>query len=128
MIVFFMHSILPLILGGLIYYYFRSNRIILNLFLNKMTILKNSHKATLPECLVYNLPDGLWAYSLMSSILLIFDQRLEEKSKYWIIIAFLFPILSEFLQLLKVQQGTFDVIDIIYYLIFSTISFLILKK
>jgi len=65
------------------------------------------------------LPDGLWSYSLMSSMLIIWNRKI---NFFWAAITFSFCILFETLQYLQVIYGVGDLIDIITYFIFVTIA------
>ena len=69
-----------------------------------------------------HLPDGLWAYSVTSTILFIWNNKL---NIFWIYILFIFFILFEYFQFIKLILGTFDVIDIIVYFIFALSAILL---
>ena len=100
----FLNVVLPILLGILIYYF--------------------AGKFSLNKYIRNQLPDGLWAYSLVSSILIIWDRKI---TAIWIIIIFIFFILFEGLQYFKIINGTADMVDIITYFIFASIA-LILNK
>jgi hypothetical protein len=70
------------------------------------------------------LSDGLWAYSLTSLVLIIWNRK---PNLFWLTITFLcFPIL-EFLQEIELVKGTGDIIDITAYIFFAIFA-LILNK
>ncbi|HLP47034.1 MAG TPA: hypothetical protein VK469_13870 [Candidatus Kapabacteria bacterium] len=65
------------------------------------------------------LPDGLWAYSLTSMILIIWNRRINSS---WIIILIGFFLIFESLQYLQLVNGTGDIVDILFYLFFFFIA------
>lgn len=71
--------------------------------------------ARIPSWVRFNLPDGLWTYSLTYSLLLIW-----KRSKMLSSVLFSCPSLAvsftyEGLQLLKILPGTFSIYDILSY-------------
>jgi hypothetical protein len=71
----------------------------------------------LPDWLIYSLPDGLWIFSYMSLILLIWKNKINLHNIIWIVIAPVIVILFEFGQLLYITKGTFDYNDIAFYIV-----------
>ena len=65
------------------------------------------------------LPDGLWAYSLMSAILVIWQRRIVIG---WILAVFALSIGFDTLQYYHWIAGTGDLYDILTYFIFFGIS------
>jgi hypothetical protein len=65
------------------------------------------------------LPDGLWAYSFISMILVIWHRQL---NLCWMISAYLLAACFEVFQYLKLVPGTADIIDVTVYIIFITIG------
>lgn len=129
------NSILPLILGAFIYISFRSNSLLMFRWFNLLHLdfvvvylRKNIyfHIAKLPSWLIYSLPDALWVYSLISTIFIIWGMDFL-KMKFWLTISLLIAPLLEFLQFLKLFPGTFDIIDLLFYLIGSILSLTIVK-
>lgn len=97
----FLNIILP-VLGGSCLYFMSSN-------LSLTGFLRNQ------------LPDGLWAYGLTSSLLIIWNRKI---NIIWISIIFIIFLLFESLQHFHFISGTGDWFDIIMYFSFSTISLL----
>ena len=64
--------------------------------------------------------DGLWAYALMSLILIIWDRSV---NLFWVVIVFLFFVAVEILQYKHVIPGVGDSVDVFVYFIFSSLSF-----
>lgn len=111
--------IVPLLLGGLIYIVFRSKSLILFTWFDEISIsgftnlvrdflypLKNS----LPDWIIFSLPDGLWVYSFTSFLIIIWSDDFESV-KYWMVIPLLTFFLIELLQLFNILKGTFDIVD-----------------
>lgn len=112
------HVFLPLFLGGMIYWAARPN------------ILAFSHSAIqpfgwaeyLPDWLVFNVPDGLWSYALLSLTFILWQNSRSLNALLWLLIAFSLGILLEIAQYLRLISGTFDWLDVFTYLIFNTFS------
>ncbi|MEI6898620.1 MAG: hypothetical protein WCL00_01980 [Bacteroidota bacterium] len=66
----------------------------------------------LKPSLVFYLPDGLWAYSFISFILIIWHRKIHI---IWIILVFFIYVLFEILQYFKIIPGTGDIMDIFTY-------------
>ena len=71
----------------------------------------------LPEWALYSLPDCLWIFSFTTLILFIWGNTITKKNIYWISFIPLFAIISELFQLINIIRGTFDVNDILAYII-----------
>ncbi len=67
------------------------------------------------------LPDGLWAYSVISALLIVWDR---EFSAFWLCIAASTFVCFETLQLCNVIQGTGDPLDVITYTFFGLLPIL----
>lgn len=67
------------------------------------------------------LPDGLWAWSLFSCILIIWDRRIHS---FWISVAFVFCIGFEVLQHFQIIRGVGDYLDVLVYFISGVIALL----
>jgi hypothetical protein len=124
-------SFISLVLGGLIYVLYRQKSIIFLSFIanhteNRMTdIRSNINLSQLADWIIYSLPDGLWLFSYM-----LFVDCLWQKSKsrlFWILILPIIAILWEFGQKASICQGTFDINDLLSYLI-VVIIFLLISK
>lgn len=126
-----------LILGGLIYISFRVDSLMMfkwfeNFSLRKpidslreMTLV---HKSLLPDWMLYSLPDGLWVFSYVSLILLLWGNKLSSFNIIWIFLMPIFAIASEVGQLLSLIPGTFDIIDLIFYILGTIIPLIIYNK
>jgi hypothetical protein len=96
-----LNIILPLILGSLIYWAGKTNFI--------------------PAPIRNYLPDSLWAYAFISSILIIWDRAIHFG---WIFLVFLVACCFEGLQGIHAIAGTGDITDIIVYFLSFTIALL----
>jgi hypothetical protein len=99
--------------------------IIVNVFLPLLLgyFIYNSGDAGRMNLLVKNhLPDGLWAYSFMAAILIIWNRQV---NYVWIAIACLLSGGFELMQCLHWVAGTGDIMDILAYLIFIGLAILI---
>ncbi|MBI5857459.1 MAG: hypothetical protein HZB42_07390 [Sphingobacteriales bacterium] len=85
----------PLLIGYFIYYAGENG------FINPM--IKNY------------LPDGLWAYSFTSALLIVWNREI---NIFWIIIAFVAALSIELLQYFGLMPGTADAFDFLMYAIF----------
>lgn len=126
--------ILPLIIGCVLYLFFRAENLILfkwidylglSNYINEIRNLSLIKNITLPNWIVYNLPDGLWIFSLTYLVIYLWDFKINKHSILWIISAPIIGISTEFFQLAKSFSGTFDIIDLIFLVIASTLPFLI---
>lgn len=110
----FFHLTIPLIIGIIIYLLYRG---IPFLNIEKFFIAQSNRENFFSLFLYYNLPDGLWLYSLLVTLKIVWNKQLLTKGRYWIYAIISFAILSEFAQKLKIIPGTFDYLDILAYLI-----------
>ncbi|WP_291151809.1 hypothetical protein [Flavobacterium sp. UBA7680] len=85
-------------------------------------------KVIIPEWVLFALPDGLWMFSYMSLILLVWKNNISRESVIWIFIIPFVSLLSEVLQAIKVIPGTFDKIDLVMYLLGTSLPFIFYKK
>jgi hypothetical protein len=122
--------IIPLIIGVLLYVSFRSTSIKMfgwfyNFGFRELTnlirVFFNPFKKCLPSWIYYSLPDALWVYSFTSIYLILWNNRIN----YWLIIPFFFGCLFEIAQSLKIVDGTYDPIDLIFSLIAFILSIFI---
>lgn len=128
--------VLPILLGGYIYISFRSESLLMFSWFKKLQLydliidyrsFSISYIDNFPEWFYYSLPDGLWMYSITSSVILIWNHN----SKYlifWLCIIFFLGVIIELLQFFQWHEGTFDVIDLFFVFIAFLLSLLINYK
>ena len=118
--------ILTLVIGGLIYIAYRTDTLLMFKwfaaisldtpieYLREMTM---STKSTLPGWFLFSLPDGLWIFSYITLTLLIWKNKITKQNVFWIGIIPLVAILSELGQLFGIVSGTFDIVDLTFYIV-----------
>lgn len=70
------------------------------------------------------LPDGLWAFGFVSCLLLIWKEKI---NAFWMVMAFCFFIVFEYLQKINIIGGTADVYDVFVYFTFAFLAIVINK-
>lgn len=114
----FLLVLLPLILGICIYEIARPESTIVLPRTGVTKILK------LPSWVIYNVPDGLWLFSFLNCLYIIWYKSSIRTKMIWIMSVFLLALLTEVLQKFHFIPGTFDINDILAYslaLILSTV-------
>jgi hypothetical protein len=110
--------IVPLIICLFIYTFYRVEETNVNLLLKyvfrsdfQSIRVYISEAIPLHSVVIYNLPEGLWIFSitLLGANLFI---RIKHRKIYLIYLPIVFVLLLEILQLLKITDGTFDLLDI----------------
>ena len=117
----FIHCILPIFFGGIIYISFRSLTLRMfdwfdffgfsEIILDVRELFREF--LFLPNWFYYSLPDGLWTYAFTSSFIIIWGIN-NPVLKYWLIIPFILSLVPEMLQLFNLFPGTFDLNDLIF--------------
>lgn len=113
--------LLPLALGVFIYDWFSGAHNFVTININ---FLKNIEPTW--EGLIYNVPDGLWAFSLMSAMLIIWQSSTHKIQYFWIFLVLVLTFGSEFAQKFGLINGTFDWWDVLAIGIGSLLSLLVL--
>ena len=130
-------SIFSILFGGFIYIAFRSSSIILFKWIDyivlidpveNLRIVTLPYKEYLPDWFLYSLPDGLWMFSYSCIVLVIWKRKITKYSLLWLLSLPMISILFEVLQYYDYFNGTFDIIDIIFYIFGSLLPILINKK
>ena len=131
-------STLSIFFGGVIYIAFRSSSItlfkwlydipVIDDFVKNLRISTLPYKEYIPDWFLYSLPDGLWMFSYSCIILIIWKMEINKYSLIWLLILPILSILIEFLQYYDYFNGTFDVLDIVFFIFGSLLPILINKK
>lgn len=125
----FIMLLLPMFMGGIIYYIFCPEVIFVG-FIDKCTNNWIRHfvqtlglsRIPISKTFIRNyLMDALWGYALFATLKLILDNYMTS-----LIIAIIFAIGLETLQLSFLAKGTFDIWDIIVEIISEVIAMLII--
>lgn len=110
---------LPLVIGFSIYVFFRKGSYQFQSWLG----LPSFHFCfTLPDFILFQLPDGLWLYSYTNLMLLIWNNSFSTFSKLWIWSGFIIALSFEVLQFFKLYTGTYSTLDVITYIIAMVLS------
>ena len=126
---------IPLFFGSIIYIIFRSERLLmfqwfeflkLNYLIQQIRTYNASYK--LPYWFVYSFPDGLWIMSYLLILIEIWNRKINNQNIFWILIIPFIAITSEAFQYVGILRGTFDILDLISYLLGTFIPFIIYKK
>ena len=121
----YLFSIIPLLIGGIIYICFRNDNIIFFSWLRYLNI-NYSHfqqiyieKNIISSYIIYSLPNGLW---VLTGLFLLKIFLINSILKFYSIIFILLSIFIEIGQLFEIIPGTFDVLDLFTIFIFSGIG------
>lgn len=132
---FVFHVFLPLLTGTVIYLLLRCDSIILFKWFDSILLTKSidyfrafflPYRSHIPSWVTYSLPDGLWGYALLSTLLIIWRNDFNIL-RIWICIAIFAGPFLELMQYKNYLPGTYDLIDIFTYLFFSSLSILVFK-
>lgn len=127
-------SLIVLTIGSLIYIIFRSNSLLMFKWFDAVNLtsiindLRNNYsQIPLYSWIKYSMPAGLWLFSYMYIIDAIWEKEYISLKRAFLWTLPIIAILSEFLQLCNILPGTFDVLDLISYLL-AVALYLIIKK
>lgn len=129
----FFGSFSTILLGGLIYVLFRSPSILMFEWFDQINLSKyvlelrshiDSFSLILPNWFLYSLPDGLWLFSCVSLLLIIWDNKVSKKNIFWILLMPIIAVSSELAQFMEIIPGTFDILDLIFYIAGSVLPIL----
>lgn len=121
------NCILPLLIGLLIYIFFRTNTPIHRVINGLLNYNFEAPFADINNCLFidllrYYLVDGLWCYALVFALVACTSRLTIKKTIAIGFIAFLSGAVFEVLQLKNIVNGTFDWADLCMYLIAATVA------
>ena len=117
---------LSLILGFLIYLFFRPNNLIYNNFISFPIKINIESNSIITNFFIYSLPNGLWSLSYAQLIFHIYKDYGIKVILLSSLMVFL-GIIIEILQFYGFISGYFDISDIFTYIIFH-ITILIIQK
>lgn len=121
-------ALISLFLGLLIYIFFRENIVGITIFgvkwINVVKInLYYCDDNIFVYCFLYCLSDALWYYSLL--MLQLYFSRSFNMSRIFLVLSIVLPFILEIMQYFDLFVGTFDLFDIMFYLL---IFFIVWKK
>ena len=129
--------ILTLLLGGLVYISFRQDTLKMFSWFDRLNILEAISdfrlftlplSVHLPNWFLYSFPDGLWLFSYISLLLIVWDNTISKHNIHWLLLLPTVAITSEIGQLFAIVPGTFDVLDLTFYLLGTILPILIFNN
>ena len=120
--------------GGLIYVLFRQDSLKMFSWFESVNLSNSIFEMRLftlplsiylPDWFLYSLPDGLWLFSYVSFLLVVWGNVISKHNIHWVLLVPLIAIFSELGQLIKVISGTFDVVDLCSYFLGAVLPILI---
>lgn len=126
--------ILTLVLGSFIYISFRQNTLVMFSWLDRVNLLEviSDYRLftlpwveNLPNWFLYSLPDGLWLFSYLSILLAVWDNTISKHNVLWFLLVPSVAVFSEIGQLFSIVPGTFDLIDLIFYIVGTVLPIII---
>lgn len=124
---------LPILFGGFIYVISRTETI---LFFNWTksagiesgikTIREFFKNHQVSEWVKFNLPDLLWVFGFTSVMIIIWEGYKSRTKIFYISTPFFIGIASELIQFYKHEYGTFDINDIVCYMLGTIMSIIII--
>ena len=111
--IYLAHIMLPLFLGIIIYAFWRGFYLI-DPARKIFPLICNVQP---PNWVKYNLPDGLWMYSFLSTFFIIWRDHLSKHFIAWILLAIILSFFLEILQAKHIVPGTFDWYDLLAYVL-----------
>ena len=127
---FFLHIVLPMVIGGVIYILFRSDKLLMFRWFEFIKLDKLIYSVRdytfyyrkyIPESILFSLPDCLWVYSFTMFLSYYF------RNIFIILIPCIGSVLTETGQLWFVP-GTFDIMDVLYMLAATAIALFFIYK
>ena len=123
---------ITLFVGGMIYLIFRPTWLLMFEWINiiHMSGFVEGLRQLglhLPEWAKYSLPDGLWTFSYTLCIGCIWDFELRKCWTY-LILLFSIVITDEILQLFHYVPGSFDILDLLFYISFFLLGLFYIIK
>jgi hypothetical protein len=116
---FTFHVAFPIAIGAAIYLLFRTTSLLVFEWLRAVSLFELTLAArrllsgiSLPKWLLYSLPDGLWVYAVTSWMILIWDRN---PPLLWLFVGVALGVGGEVGQAISIVPGTFQHLDVIFY-------------
>jgi hypothetical protein len=116
-----LHVVLPLAIGGFVYLVWRPDSLLLFWWANSLHLLEALQRFRaaittvvphLPAPVSYSLPTALWAYAMVSAILVVWRGSHTPIAVAWCSLATALAVGPELAQWAGVLSGTFDFVDL----------------
>jgi hypothetical protein len=127
-----LHILLPIFVGASIYLLFRKNTLLVFTWIEYiggsdiiLCIRDNVFfiRKYIPDFILYSLPDGIWVYSGTIAFVSIWKGNSNTPfCVFWISLLFSCSIVAEILQLFGIVNGTFCLVDIVFYILFFCLA------
>ena len=133
----YLSLLIAVFVSSSIYILFRSSSLRFFKWINKFRLLKTVEdfregtsqlKEMLPNWILYSLPDGLWIFSYTTLILLIWNNTITKINIIWLVVLFTMIVIHELGQLCNIFKGTFDISDLVFYIAFAIVPFVLFKR
>lgn len=124
-------ALMPLCVGMLIYIFLRPGDPFFKQWfhetalVNDASFLNMAH--TMPQWILFSLPDGLWMFSMVLIIFAIWDFKLHRRSLVWLALAIVIGLLFELGQAVHLVRGHFDPMDLVLMLFASLIPIIYIR-
>lgn len=123
----FFNVLLPIIIGAGIYTLWRSPHLLvfhwfdqvgLIHFVERARQVASIYRSSIPQIILYSLPDALWVYSFTAALVLIWETDSSSLHRLlWLLLPMVSAIGAEFGQAFHWVPGTFDWWDVFSYFI-----------
>jgi hypothetical protein len=127
-----LHVVLPIFVGAAIYVSWRSPWLLVFTWIDTIGVAPVVAdvraaalpvRAQLPSWVLFSLPDALWVYAVTWSMALVWNRKLEATSaRCWVLAGGLLACSGEVGQALRIVPGTFDVGDVLCYVISANVA------
>lgn len=123
--------------GWLLYILFRSEYLVINSWaltsqfgsiLKKIRTQSFQILEIVPKWIIYSLPDALWLMSFGLTLQLIWKNDTKRIRMIWTVIPCTIAVLWELFQLKHYVNGTFDLVDLLFYFLTTLLLIINLKK
>lgn len=130
------HVVLPMLVGGLTYLFFRADSLLMFHWaealglagpLSDARLAVSGFGAMLPDWFLLSAPDAAWLYALGAQMVILHRESSLLVRAFWVSLAPLLAIGAEFGQAFGWVSGTFDVLDVLFLFI-VTVGVVVLER
>jgi len=124
-----------MVIGGCVYTIFREKSLLMFKWFNLLGISKQIDylrvyfsEINIPNWILFNYPDGVWIYSFVSLMLIVWENEESSLKKFWYMIVPILGICAEIGQYINIVPGTFDILDLFFCLIGTILPFILISR